>query len=169
MRSLLFVPADSEKKLQKALGVGADVLILDLEDSVAPARKALARQIAADFIRDHRNTVAARLYVRVNALASGMTDDDLAAVIPAAPAGVMLPKTAGGQDVTLLSVKLRVHEAECNVEDGTTRILPIVTETAAAVFAAGTYAGSSARLAGLTWGAEDLSAEIGARTARDEA
>ncbi|WEX07573.1 CoA ester lyase [Chelativorans sp. AA-79] len=166
MRSLLFVPADSERKLEKALESGADVLILDLEDSVAPSRKEEARRIAAGFLMKQKSP--ALLYVRVNALSTGLTDDDLAAVVPARPHGIMLPKAEGGQDVTLLSAKLRVHEAENDIADGATRILPIVTETAKAVFAAGTFAGSSRRLSGLTWGAEDLSAEIGARTARDE-
>lgn len=169
MRSLLFVPADSQKKLQKALSSGADVLILDLEDSVAPSRKEEARRIAAEFTAAHRSDCPALLYVRVNALSTGLTDDDLKALIPAQPAGVMLPKSNSGQDVTRLSVKLRVHEAENGLEDGATRILPIITETAAGVFAAGTYAGASKRLAGLTWGAEDLSAELGASTTRDEA
>lgn len=167
MRSLLFVPADSEKKLQKALSSGADALILDLEDSVAPSRKEDARRIAAEFIAAYRSECPALLYVRVNALSTGLTDDDLKALIPSQPAGVMLPKSNGGQDVTQLSVKLRVHEAASGLEDGATRILPIITETAAGVFAAGTYASASKRLAGLTWGAEDLSAELGARTTRD--
>ncbi|WP_163272813.1 HpcH/HpaI aldolase/citrate lyase family protein [Chelativorans alearense] len=167
MRSLLFVPGDSERKLEKALSVGADVLILDLEDSVAPGRKEAARRITAEFLGANGDAPAL-LYVRVNALTTGLADDDLAAVMPARPAGIMLPKAEGGQDVTRLAVKLRVHEAENGIEDGATAILPLVTETAMAVFAAGTYAGASARLCGLTWGAEDLSAEVGARTARDD-
>ncbi|WP_159586403.1 HpcH/HpaI aldolase/citrate lyase family protein [Chelativorans xinjiangense] len=167
MRSLLFVPGDSERKLEKALSVGADVLILDLEDSVAPGRKEAARRITADFLAENGDAPAL-LYVRVNALSTGLADDDLAAVMPVRPAGIMLPKAEGGQDVTRLAVKLRVHEAENGIEDGATAILPLVTETARAVFAAGTYAGASARLCGLTWGAEDLSAEVGARTARDD-
>ncbi|WP_274424344.1 HpcH/HpaI aldolase/citrate lyase family protein [Chelativorans sp. YIM 93263] len=168
MRSLLFVPADSERKLEKALSSGADILLLDLEDSVAPGRKEEARRIAADFIAEHKGSSPTLLYVRVNALSTSLTDDDLEAVMPASPDGIMIPKSSGGQDVTLLSVKLRVHEAENGLEDGGTRILPIITETAGAVFATGTYAGASERLSGLTWGAEDLSAEIGARTTRDE-
>jgi len=166
MRSLLFVPADSERKLEKALHAGADALIIDLEDSVAPSRKEEARRMAADFLR--KESATSRLYVRINALSSGLADQDLAAIMPARPMGIMLPKAEGGKDVTLLSVKLRVHEAENRIEDGATRILPIITETAAAVFAAGTFAGSSERLSGLTWGAEDLSAEIGARATRDD-
>ena len=168
MRSLLFVPGDSERKLEKAFASDADVLIVDLEDSVAPANKQAARRIAADFIAARAHEAHAALYVRVNDLATGLTDEDLATLVPARPNGVMLPKSTGGQDVQLLSAKLRVHEAEAGLADGGIRILPIVTETAAAVFAASTYAGASARLAGLTWGAEDLSAALGAATNRQE-
>ena len=166
MRSLLFVPADSEKKLAKGLGSGADALIIDLEDSVALANKEAARRMAAEFIAANRNGPA--LYVRVNDLASGLTDADLAAVVKAGPAGIMLPKSNSGADVARLDVRLRVHEAEGGIADGTTRIVPIITETPAGVLAAASYAGASARLAGLTWGAEDLSAEIGAAATRDE-
>jgi citrate lyase subunit beta/citryl-CoA lyase len=167
MRSLLFVPGDSERKLEKGFASEADVVIVDLEDSVAPANKQAARRTAADFIAARRDTARAAIYVRINDLATGLADDDLAALVPVRPDGVMLPKSNGGQDVQLLSAKLRVHEAEAGLPDGRTRILPIVTETAIGVFAASTYAGASPRLSGLTWGAEDLSAAIGARTARD--
>lgn len=169
MRSLLFVPGDSEKKLEKSLSCGADVLIVDLEDSVAPARKEAAREIAAGFIRERRSATAARLYVRVNDLGSGLIDDDLAAVVKLAPDGIMLPKACGGPDVTQLAVKLRVAEAEAGLADSATKILPIITETAAGLLAGNTYRDCGPRLAGLTWGAEDLSADIGARTTRDEA
>jgi citrate lyase subunit beta/citryl-CoA lyase len=169
MRSLLFVPGDSQRKLEKGFASEADVVIVDLEDSVAPENKQAARRIAADFIATRRSGTRAAIYVRVNDLTTGLTDDDLAALMPARPDGVMLPKSNGGQDVQLLSAKLRVHEAEAGLPDGGTKILPIITETAAGVFAASTYAGASPRLSGLTWGAEDLSAAIGARTARDEA
>jgi citrate lyase subunit beta/citryl-CoA lyase len=169
MRSLLFVPGDSERKLEKGFSSEADVVIVDLEDSVAPANKPAARRIAADFIAARRSATGAAIYVRVNDLATGLTDGDLTALVPARPDGVMLPKSSGGHDVQLLSAKLRVHEAEAGLPDGGTKILPIITETAAGVFAASTYAGVSGRLSGLTWGAEDLSAAIGARTARDEA
>ncbi|TPL52480.1 CoA ester lyase [Mesorhizobium sp. B2-4-4] len=168
MRSLLFVPGDSERKLEKGFGAGADVVIVDLEDSVAPHNKASARKIAARFIVNHRAQTRSAIYVRVNDLSTGLTDDDLAALIPATPDGVILPKSAGGQDVQHLSAKLRLREAENGLADGATKILPIITETPAAVLAAASYAGASARLAGLTWGAEDLSAAIGARTTRDQ-
>ncbi|MER9302605.1 CoA ester lyase [Mesorhizobium sp. M0293] len=168
MRSLLFVPGDSERKLQKGFGAGADVVIVDLEDSVAPHNKGLAREVAARFIVERRAQTGSAIYVRVNDLSTGLTDDDLAALVPARPDGIMLPKSNSGQDVQHLSAKLRVHEAENGLVDGAIRILPIITETPAGVLAAATYAGTSARLAGLTWGAEDLSAAIGARSARDE-
>ncbi len=169
MRSLLFVPGDSERKLEKGFSSEADVVIVDLEDSVAPANKQAARQVAADFIAARRSGTRPALYIRVNDLATGLTDDDLAALVPARPGGVMLPKSNGGQDLQSLSAKLRVHEAEAGLPDGGIRILPIITETAAGVLAASTYAGASSRLSGLTWGAEDLSAAVGARTVRDEA
>lgn len=168
MRSLLFVPGDSERKLEKSLQSGADILIIDLEDSVSADNKETARRIAAEFIAGQRNETSALFYIRVNDLSTGLTDSDLEAVMAARPAGIMLPKAQGGQDVTHLAAKLRVHEALHGIEDGATRILPIVTETAIGVLAAGTYRGASPRLSGITWGAEDLSADIGARTARDE-
>jgi citrate lyase subunit beta/citryl-CoA lyase len=169
MRSLLFVPGDSEKKLEKGFASEADVMIVDLEDSVAPQNKVLAREIASGFIEAHRReSRAQKIYVRVNDLSTGLADDDLAALIPARPDGIMLPKSNSGRDVQRLSAKLRVNEAENGLPDGGIEILPIITETAAGVLAASTYAGASDRLAGLTWGAEDLSAAIGARTARDE-
>lgn len=168
MRSLLFVPGDSEKKLEKGFGAGADAVIVDLEDSVAPGNKPAARDIAARFMAAYRHQATATIYVRVNDLSSGLTDDDLAALVPAKPDGIMLPKSNSGQDVQQLSAKLRVHEAQSGLPDGAIRILPIITETAAGALAAATYTRASARLAGITWGAEDLSAAIGARTARDE-
>ena len=168
MRSLLFVPGDSERKLEKGFAAGADVVIVDLEDSVAAQNKSLARDIAARVIVEQRLHSKSAIYVRVNDLSTGLTDDDLAALVPAKPDGIMLPKSNSGQDVQHLSAKLRVHEAENGLSDGAIKILPIITETAAGVLAGASYAKASARLAGLTWGAEDLSAAIGARSARDE-
>jgi citrate lyase subunit beta/citryl-CoA lyase len=167
MRSLLFVPGDSPKKLHKALESGADALILDLEDSVAPDGKAAARNTVRGFL-DEMKGVKTRplLFVRVNALSSGLTDVDLDVVMHGAPEGIVLPKSISGQHVQHLSAKLAVREAENALGDGATRIITIATETAASIFHMGTYAGASKRLAGLTWGAEDLSAELGAETAR---
>jgi citrate lyase subunit beta/citryl-CoA lyase len=168
MRSLLFVPGDSEHKLEKALGSGADVLIVDLEDSVAVAAKDDARRVTAAFIASQQAKAAAALYVRVNDLSTGLTEDDLSAAMPAHPAGIMLPKSSSGDDVMLLSAMLRVHEARNGIEDGATRIIPIITETAMGVLSAASYRNTTPRLAGLTWGAEDLSAAVGARSARDQ-
>jgi citrate lyase subunit beta/citryl-CoA lyase len=167
MRSLLFVPGDSPKKLGKALGCEADALILDLEDSVAAAAKPSARGLVRDALADARRSPSRpRLFVRVNPLSSGATDADLDAVMAAAPDGIMLPKAICGEDVQHLSAKLAVREAEFGLDDGATRILVIATETARSIFHMGTYAGASRRLAALTWGAEDLSADLGAETAR---
>lgn len=167
MRSLLFVPGDSPRKLEKGAGSRADALLIDLEDSVSPASKREARALAADFIHANRGAGGARLYVRINDLGSGLADDDLAAVMAAAPDGIMLPKANAAADIEQLSAKLRVHEAENGLSDGVTSIIAIVTETARGLLAAAGYARPLPRVAGLTWGAEDLSADIGAETARD--
>jgi citrate lyase subunit beta/citryl-CoA lyase len=167
MRSFLFVPADSESKLEKAIASGADALILDLEDSISTERKAVARETALAFLkRAPRHDGAPRLYVRVNGLATGLTDDDLA-VVAGRPDGIMLPKAEGGPAVVHLDAKLAVREAQHDLPDSHVRILALATETAKALFLAGTFAGASARLTGLTWGAEDLSAELGAEANRD--
>lgn len=168
MRSLLFVPADAPGKLDKALGCGADALIIDLEDSVAPQRKAAARAAAAEFIA----TAAARsgrprLLVRINGLDSGLADADLDAVVPAGPDAVVLPKAEGGASIMHADAKLAVREALCGRPDGVIAIVAIATETARALFSAGTYRGASARLGALTWGAEDLAADLGAEANRD--
>jgi citrate lyase subunit beta / citryl-CoA lyase len=168
MRSLLFVPADSAKKLDKAMTSGADALIVDLEDSVAFDGKARARDSAAAFLREVIAS-AARPYilVRVNGLQTGLIDADLDAVAPAKPDAIMLPKAEGGASVVHADAKLAVREAVAGLPDGHIKILPIATETAASLFVAGTFAGASPRLNGLTWGAEDLSAELGANANRD--
>jgi citrate lyase subunit beta/citryl-CoA lyase len=168
MRSLLFVPADSPAKLGKALSCGADALILDLEDSVSLERKEAARAGAAAFLAQ---TLPAherpRLIVRVNGLYTGLIDADLDAVAPARPDAIMLPKAEGGASVVHADAKLCAREALYGFAEGAIRIVAIATETAPALFVAGTYRGASARLAALTWGAEDLSAELGAEANRD--
>jgi citrate lyase subunit beta/citryl-CoA lyase len=168
MRSLLFVPADSARKLDKAMSSGADALIVDLEDSIALDGKARARESAAAFLKDAR-TSATRPYlmVRVNGLQTGLIDADLDAVASAEPDAIMLPKAEGGAALVHADAKLAVREAQNDLADGHIKILPIATETAAALFLVGTFAGTSARLIGMTWGAEDLSAELGARANRD--
>jgi len=168
MRSLLFVPADSPKKLDKAMASGADALIVDLEDSIALEGKTRARDSAAAFLKDAMaSSSRPYLMVRVNGLQTGLTDADLDAIAPAKPDAIMLPKAEGGASVIHADAKLAVREATSGLPDGHIKILPIATETAAALFLTGTFAGSSARLIGLTWGAEDLSAELGAQANRD--
>jgi citrate lyase subunit beta/citryl-CoA lyase len=146
---------------------GADALILDLEDSVSADRKAAARATTLAFLREARREDL-RLIVRVNALDTGLTDDDLDAVIPGRPDAIMLPKAAGGVSVTHLHAKLSVREAVAGLPEGEIGIVALATETAASLFTTGSYRDSSPRLAALTWGAEDLSAELGAEANRDE-
>ena len=165
MRSLLFVPGDSEKKLEKARACGADVIIIDLEDAVVPGAKVKARGLAVEYLKSAKDRKT-RFYVRVNALSTGLIDADLDAVIPGRPDGIMLPKSAGGIDVVALGAKLAVREAISGLPDGSIKILPISTETTASIFNMGSYRGVSARVEALTWGAEDLSAEVAAETNR---
>ena len=168
MRSLLFVPADGGAKLDKAMASGADAVILDLEDSIMPERKGEARKAALDFLKAVQGrTERPRLLVRINGLDTGMTDDDLAAVVPGKPDALMFPKAEGGASVTHLDAKLTAREAMAGLPEGTIKILAQTVETALGVFTAGTYRSSSARLIGMTWGPEDLSAEIGAQANRD--
>jgi citrate lyase subunit beta/citryl-CoA lyase len=162
MRSLLFVPGDSERKLQKAVESGADALLLDLEDSVALESKPRAREMVAEYLAATRGqTPRPRLYVRVNPFDGALTEADLDAVMPAAPDGIMLPKSLNGADAQRLGAKLAVREAEFALPDGATRILVIATENARALFGLSSYAGASARLEGLAWGAEDLGVDLG--------
>lgn len=169
MRSMLFVPADAPRKLDKAFASGADCLILDLEDSVAAANKARARDEARNFLASaHSSQIRPLLYVRINALDTEHADADLDEVMKQRPDGIMLPKSASGAQVQHLGAKLAVREAENSLTDGSTAIVAIATETAASIFGMGSYAGASRRLAGLTWGAEDLSADVGSETTRLE-
>jgi citrate lyase subunit beta / citryl-CoA lyase len=170
MRSLLFAPADSTNKLNKALGCGADAVIIDLEDSVAQEHKLAARQSAADFLREAlKRPNRPRLLVRVNGLQTELTDGDLDAVVPARPDAIMLPKAEGAASIIHADAKLTAREAIHGLNEGHIGIVAIATETPASLFLGGTYAGASARLIGLTWGAEDLSAELGAEANRDAA
>lgn len=164
IRSFLFIPGDSEKKLGKADEFAADALILDLEDSVAPARKAAAREMVPAFLKDRpQGSRRSQLWVRVNPLDTPHTLADLAAIVPAAPDGIMLPKVNGPQDVAEVSHYLSALETAAGLEQGAIRILPVATETAIAPFRLGDYAAAKLeRLYGLTWGAEDLSSAIGA-------
>lgn len=162
MRSLLFVPGDRPDRMEKALSSGADALILDLEDSVLTEQKSEARQVVAAFLARPRTLT---LYVRVNPLSpvtdEEMTGEDLKWITPGKPDGIVLPKAEGADSIRHLDQQLLA------LGNSTARILPIATETARAVFALGSYAGAP-RLAGLTWGAEDLPSAIGAVTAREK-
>jgi citrate lyase subunit beta / citryl-CoA lyase len=167
MRSLLFVPADSERKLEKAIASAADCIILDLEDSVLADAKLKARERAAAFLAGVTpHSPRPGLYVRVNGLNSGLTSADLDAVMPSRPDGIILPKCLNKASIQHLGAMLAVKEAEHGLADGATRIMAIVTETAASIFNMGTYARASARLECLTWGAEDLAACLGAESNR---
>lgn len=166
-RSWLFVPGDSERKLAKAEACGADVLILDLEDSVAPEHKAAARILVREYLAARPAQRPAQLWVRVNPAGSADCAADLAAVVAARPDGIVQPKTRSAADVTGLATELERLERRHGLPPIAIRILPIATETPAALFAMGGYAQCGARLAGLTWGAEDLSVAIGA-TANQE-
>ncbi len=163
-RSLLFVPASDDRKLGKALASGADALLIDLEDSVAPEAKAAARESAARFLGGHRGEAGApRFYVRVNDLGTGLTRADLTAVLPAHPHGIMLPKANSGADVAALSRMI----GEIAGSDGAAiGIIAIATETPIAVLQLQSFIGGDPRLEGLTWGAEDLGTALGVTTAR---
>jgi citrate lyase subunit beta / citryl-CoA lyase len=168
MRSLLFVPADGGAKLDKALASGADAVIIDLEDSIAPDRKAPARASAAAFLKAAVTQASRpRLLVRVNAIATGLTDEDLDAVVPARPDAILLPKAEGGASIIHADAKLTAREAIAGLAEGHIKIVAQAIETAAGLFAAGNIRAASPRLIGLTWGPEDLSAEIGAEANRD--
>jgi len=164
---MLFVPADSERKLAKGLSSPADALILDLEDAVAPAHKADARAAAAAFITEYAASVSAQLYVRINPLDSGLAMHDLAAVVVPGIAGIMVPKTNSADDVRRVAFCLDALEARAGIAAGTVRIVPVATETAPAMLTMASFTHDVPRLAGITWGAEDLSAAIGAISNKD--
>jgi citrate lyase subunit beta / citryl-CoA lyase len=161
LRSLLFVPGDSERKFAKARDTAADVLILDLEDAVAPSRKDVAREIVASLL-DDRSERPWKFFVRVNPFDTGLTVLDLAAVVRPGLDGLLVPKTNGAADIDRIGHCCDVLEARAGMAGGTVKIATVATETPAAMFALGTYAPANPRLVGLTWGAEDLAAAIGA-------
>lgn len=167
LRSLLFVPGDSERKMVKGLGTRADAIILDLEDSVMPENKDAGRGRVGDLLRTP-GSYTGELWVRVNPLTTPYCLDDLAAVVRGAPAGILLPKCVGPQDVIQASHYLDALERRDGITAGSIRILAVTTETAQAPFTLGRYAEvHTPRLAGLTWGAEDLSSAIGAADNKD--
>lgn len=171
IRSWLFVPGDSEKKLAKAPETGADVVIVDLEDAVAPVAKETARALSREWLEYMQQHYPAQdCWVRINPLDSGLWQDDLAAVMAGKPKGIVVPKASGPEQLRTLMAELYEVEQRSGVEPNTTRILPLVSETAHAALtlcAYGDPANAMPRLLGLTWGAEDLSAAIGASRKRD--
>jgi len=160
LRSMLFVPGDSEKKLAKSEGVSADALILDLEDSVAPENKTKARGLVCEFLAAHAHERKQQIWVRINPIDQAEAGADLGAVIRARPDGIIQPKTRSPE-------RIGTYEMEHEIPVGSTRILPIATETPEALFSLGDYVRCDKRLAGLTWGAEDLSAAVGALDNKD--
>ncbi len=168
LRSMLFVPADSERKLAKSVASEADALILDLEDAVAEARKPVARGMAADFIDAQAVAMKPRLFVRVNPLDTPFVFDDLARVVRPGLDGIVLPKIRSALDIQRLSQMLDALEARAGMAAGSVKVVPVATETPEIMLAMGSFAGLALpRLAAVTWGAEDLSAAVGAESNRE--
>jgi citrate lyase subunit beta/citryl-CoA lyase len=162
-RSFLFVPADSERKLEKARSAGADALILDLEDAVAPAARPQARRLAVDYLQDADN-----VWVRINPIDTQDSIADLDAVLPGAPAGIVLPKPRSAADAVVLAERLEGLEKKHGLEPGSTRIMALCTEHPEALFTLDSYIGATPRIDALSWGAEDLAAATGAVANRDD-
>ncbi len=163
-RSFLFVPADSEKKLARAVDCGADALIVDLEDSVMADARPVARRTSSEFLKAKAH---AETWIRINPLDTSDALEDLREIMPAAPFGIVLPKPEGARDANHLAKILEVLEQENGLAPGQTKILPITTERPSAIFHMHEYADATPRLAALTWGAEDLSTAVGATACRD--
>ena len=172
-RSWLFVPGDSEKKLLKTPETGAHALIIDLEDAVAPSAKATARRMTREWLEAHKRQITMRKqarWVRINAVDTGLWREDLAVVMAGAPEGIMLPKAEGPEQIRQVAAEIYELEQRHAIPNGQTRLIPLVSETPRAALTITTYIDASMpRLAGLTWGAEDLSAELGASRKRDAA
>lgn len=166
-RSYMFVPGDSEKKLGKAQDLGADALILCLEDAVAEQNKQQARELTRDYLLTHRDTTASDLWVRINPLDTEHALADLVTVMPGAPVGIFLPKPDGGEDVQVLDHYLTVLEQQHGLEQGSTRILSLA-ESAIGALNIASFVGVSQRLSAFTWGAEDMAADLGAATNVDD-
>lgn len=165
LKSMLFVPGDSEKKMTKAMEGAADIVLIDLEDAVAPESKVAARAMVHDFIKANA-AQRQRLWVRINPFDGPYTLGDLAAVMPANPGGIMLPKVYGRADVDKLDHCLSALEVANGIEEGSTPVIVLVTETAEAMFHTGDYKGAP-RVVALTWGAEDLADSVGASSNRN--
>jgi citrate lyase subunit beta/citryl-CoA lyase len=166
LRSLLFVPADSEKKLAKSKSSPADALILDLEDSVAPENRIRARGLAREFLKDKNRQ---SIWVRINPVGSPDFVADMEAVVASAPAGLVVPKPDGPQDLLTLDAHLITLETQAGLPQRSIKLLPVATETPTAVLSLQDYRSPPPRLAAMSWGAEDLSAALGAATNRDDA
>ena len=160
-RSFLFVPGDSERKMEKAGGVGADALILDLEDAVAPDAKSAARTMSAEYLRGRDDA-----WVRINPVDTEHWEADLDAVIPSSPAGIVVPKARHARDAVKVSERIDVLENHHNMEHGSVSLIVLCTEHPEALFTLHSYVGTVPRLAGLSWGAEDLAAAVGASANR---
>lgn len=160
MRSWLFAPGDSAKKMTKAMEGSADIVLIDLEDAVAPQNKAHARSMVHDFVEANR-AQRARLWVRINPFDGPYALADLAAIMPARPGGIMLPKIDGRGDIEKLDHMLSILEVANGIDEGSTKVIVLITETAEAMFHTGSYKGAP-RVVALTWGAEDLADSIGA-------
>ena len=159
-RSWLFTPGDSPAKMAKAMNSAADVVLIDLEDAIAPDAKAATRALVHDFLAAHPDR-RDRLWVRINPLDSGLALADLAAIMPARPGGIMLPKACGRADVDRLDHYLSAFEAAHGIADGSTPVIVIITETAEAMFHTADYRGAP-RVVAVSWGAEDLADALGA-------
>lgn len=166
MRSLLFVPGHDQRKLAKGLVAGADALIVDLEDAVPEGDKLRARDVTAEFVAAHHSEQ--RIFVRVNAANTGLMLGDLAAVVGARPFGVMLPKCGGAGDLVQMDAYLSALEAREGLDLGHVKVLPIVTESAGALLSMGSYTTTTPRLCGMLWGGEDLAADVGTVSNRDD-
>ncbi len=165
-RSWLFAPGDSDKKMQKATDGSADIVIFDLEDAVAPEEKPKARTMVASFLKAQPEAARQRLWVRVNPLDGEHTLQDLAAIMPGRPGGIMLPKAFGRADVELLDHYLSALEVVNGIEQGNTKVIVLVTETAEGMYTTGDYKGAP-RVVAMTWGAEDLADALGASENRN--
>ena len=166
LRSLLFVPGDSERKFARAAASGADALILDLEDSVAPTQKAAARDAVAKLL-DGPSSRTFGFFVRLNALDTGLALPDLAAVVKPGLDAIMIPKANGAEDLARFGHYLDAFETKAGLTLGSVKMAVVATETAKAMFSLGSYAPAHPRLLALTWGAEDLSAALGATGNRE--
>jgi len=166
LKSMLFVPGDSDKKLAKGRSTAASALILDLEDAVSIDRIAIAREMVRDYLGTHADRSRQQLWVRINPLDGPLALPDLVGVVGGAPDGIVLPKIDSAQQVVVLDHYLTALEAREGVAPGSIRIMPVATETPQSMFAAHTYRSASARLAAITWGAEDLATAIGASSNR---